>query len=61
MHISPSISRTKSNQAMKFGQLREYNMKNVFLEVVYTKCGGKAISRWESGGQARSFYKKNQN
>ena len=24
---------------MKFGQLLEYNMKNIFLETSYTKCG----------------------
>ena len=25
---------------MKFGQLIEYNMKNVFVENLYTKCSG---------------------
>ena len=25
---------------MKFSQLIEYNMKNIFLEKSYTKCGG---------------------
>ena len=25
---------------MKFGQLIEYNMKNIFLEKSYIKCGG---------------------
>ena len=25
---------------MKFGQLIEYNMTNIFLEKLYTKCGG---------------------
>ena len=30
---------------MKFGQLIEYNMRNIFLEKLYTKCGGKAIPR----------------
>ena len=24
---------------MKFGQLIEYNMRNIFLEKLYTKCG----------------------
>ena len=28
---------------MKFGQLIEYNMRNIFLEKSYTKCGGKII------------------
>ena len=27
---------------MKFGQLLEYNMKNIFFEKSYTKCGGGA-------------------
>ena len=30
---------------MKFGQLIEYNSKNVFREKSYTKCGGEAIHR----------------
>ena len=28
---------------MKFGQLREYNMRNIFVEKSYTKCAGKTI------------------
>ena len=35
----------KGNQAMKFGQLVEYYMRNIFLEKLYTKCGGETISR----------------
>ena len=27
-----NISRSKGNQAMKFGQLIEHNIKNIFLE-----------------------------
>ena len=30
---------------MKFGQLTEYNMRNIFLEKSYTKCGGETIPR----------------
>ena len=30
---------------MKFGQLIECNMRNIFLEKSYTKCGGKASPR----------------
>ena len=30
---------------MKFGQLIEYNMRNIFLETLYTKCGGDTIPR----------------
>ena len=33
----PNISRCKDNQTIKFGQLIEYNMRNVFLEKSYTK------------------------
>ena len=31
---------------MKFGQLVEYNMKNIFLEKSYTKYGGETIPRF---------------
>ena len=30
---------------MKFGQLLEYNMKNIFVEKSYTKCGGETNRR----------------
>ena len=30
---------------MKFGQLIEYNMRNIFLEKSYTKCGGETSPR----------------
>ena len=40
IHILPNISRSKGNQTMEFNQLLEYNMKNIFLEKSYTKCGG---------------------
>ena len=30
---------------MKFDQLREYNMKNIFLEKPYIKCGGETSPR----------------
>ena len=35
-----NISRSKGNEIIKLGQLREYNMINVFLVKIYTKCGG---------------------
>ena len=41
----PNISRSKDNQTVKFGQLIEYNMRNVFLKKSYTKCGGETIPR----------------
>ena len=39
-HILPYISRGKDNQTVKFGQLIEYNMRKIFLEKSYPKCGG---------------------
>ena len=41
--ILPNISRGKGSQTMKFGQLIAYNMKNIFLEKTYSKCGGETI------------------
>ena len=43
--ILPSISKSKGNQVMKFDQLIECNMRNIFLEKSYTKCGGENIPR----------------
>ena len=45
MHILPNTSRSKDNQTMKFGQLIEYNMRNIFLEKIYTKCDEEIIPR----------------
>ena len=39
IHILPNISRKNGNQAMKFGQLIEYNMRSISLEKSYAKCG----------------------
>ena len=40
----------KGNQAMKFGQLIDYSMRNIFLEISYTKCVGETSPSF--------FYKK---
>ena len=32
MQILPNISRYKGNQAMKFGQLIKYNVRNIFFK-----------------------------
>ena len=45
MHIFPNISRSKGNQTMKFAQLVECNMRNIFLEKLYTKCDGETSPR----------------
>ena len=44
-----NISRSKANQTMKFCQLIEYNMRNIFLEKSYRKCDGETIPRPSSG------------
>ena len=44
IHILPNVSRSKGNQTMKFGQLIN-NMRNIFPEKSYTKCGGETIPR----------------
>ena len=45
IHILPDISRNQGNQTMQFGQLIEYNMRNIFIEKSFTKCGGETIPR----------------
>ena len=45
IHILPNISRSEGNQTMKFGQLIDYNLGNIFLEKSYTKYGGETSSR----------------
>ena len=37
------MSTAKGNQATKFGQVIEFNIRNIFLEKLYTKCGGETI------------------
>ena len=41
----PNVSKSKSNQTMKFGQLMEYDMINIFLEDSYSKCDEEGSSR----------------
>ena len=45
IHILPNISRSKGNQTMKFGQLIECNMRNIFLEKSFTNCVGETSPR----------------
>ena len=37
VHILPNISQTKGNQTMKFGQLIEYDKRNIFLQKLCRK------------------------
>ena len=45
IHIVPNISRNKGNQAMKFGQLIKYSVKNIFLQKLCRKWGKETSSR----------------
>ena len=45
IHIFPNISRSKGNQTMKFSQLIDFNMRNIFLEISYKKYGGGTCPR----------------
>ena len=38
-HTLPYISSSKDNQTMKFGEIIEYNMGNIFFENSSWKCG----------------------
>ena len=49
IHILSNISRSKDNQIMKFHQLIEYNVRNIFLEKSYAK--------WDGEGFPKSFLK----
>ena len=45
IHILPNILKSKGNQAIKFGQLIEYNMRTIFLGKSSTKCDGAICQR----------------
>ena len=45
IHILPNISRSKDNQAIKFGQLIKYDMRNIILEKSGIKCGGEIFPK----------------
>ena len=45
IHILPNISQSKCNQTMKFGQIIEYNKRNIFLQKLFGKWGRETSSR----------------
>ena len=45
IHVLLNISRSKDNQTTKFDQLLEYDMRNIFLEKSFAKCGEETIPR----------------
>ena len=44
INILPNISRSKGNLAIKFGQLIDYNVRNIFLQISCRKLGRKTSS-----------------
>ena len=46
---------------MKFGHLIEYNMRNIFLEKSYTKCGGETCRLSSNSRLFRDSFLKNHN
>ena len=40
LYILSNISRRNDNQKVKFCNLIEYNMRNIFPEILYSKWGG---------------------
>ena len=45
IHILPNILQSRCNQTIKFGQLVEYNKRNIFLQKLCGKRGKKTIYR----------------
>ena len=43
MNILPDISKRKDSQTMKFGQLIEYNVRNIFLQKSFRKRNKKEM------------------
>ena len=44
VYILFNISETKSNQTMKYGQVIEYNLKNIFLQKSWRNWGRESSS-----------------
>ena len=47
IHILPNISRIRGKQAMKFGQLVEYNKKNVYFKIMW---------KMRQGDQSQTYF-----
>ena len=45
LHVLPNISRSKGNHTIKFGQLIECSMSNIFPEKSCTNCCGQTSPR----------------
>ena len=56
LHIFPKFSKSKGKQAMRFGQLIEYNMRNIFFDRSYRKCARETIPRSLSKNQIQAYF-----
>ena len=45
IYILLNILRSKDNKAMKFGQIIEYNLRNIFLQISYKRWNKETSSR----------------
>ena len=45
IHILPDISGNKVDQTRKLGQFIKYNIRNIFIEISWTKCAVEIIPR----------------
>ena len=45
IHILPNTSQSKGNKTMKFGQLLEYNKRNIYIRKLRRKRGKETSSR----------------
>ena len=48
IHTLPNISESKGKQTIKFGQLIEYNKRNIFLHILHRK--------WSKENSSRPFF-----
>ena len=48
IHALLNISRSKCSQTMKFGQLEEFKMRNIFLEKLYPAFPTQSFSTTEA-------------
>ena len=56
IRILPNISRSRGNKTIKFGQVIEYNPRNIFLEKLFSKCSEETSPRPFSKKSKLSMY-----
>ena len=43
VNVLPGISKSKGNQKMKFGKLKEYNARNIFFQISCRNLAGRLV------------------